>query len=165
MTTIDEVVAANAAYADHAMDFVGTAAPSRQLAVVTCMDARIDPYNTLGLRAGEAHVIRNAGGIVTDDVLRSLAVSQRKLGTVHVMLVMHTDCGMGSFEGDAFRHDVEVETGLRPQWAVETFHDVDAEVRQGMARIRAESAVRHLDDLRGFVFDVVSRRLREILPA
>lgn len=164
MTIIDDVLAANTAYADEAMDFVGPSAPARRIAVLTCMDARIDPYTAFGLRLGDAHVIRNAGGIVTDDALRSLTVSQRKLGTRHVMLVMHTDCGMATFEGDAFRHEIEAETGLRPQWAVETFHDIDTEVRQGLSRIRAEPAVSHLENARGFVFDVVSRRLREVLP-
>jgi carbonic anhydrase len=163
MTIIDDVLATNAAYADQAMDFVGPSAPVKHLAVLTCMDARIDPYTAFGLRLGDAHVIRNAGAIVTDDALRSLAVSQRKLGTRHVMLVMHTDCGMGTFEGDGFRHEIEAETGLRPQWAVETFHDIDAEVRQGLRRIHAEPAIPHREDVRGFVLDIVSRRLREVL--
>jgi carbonic anhydrase len=165
MSAIDEVLAANDAYASGHFDFTKPASPSRRLALVTCMDARIQPYVSFGLDEGECHMIRNAGGIVTDDVLRSLAVSQRKLGTLHVMLVMHNDCGMSTFDGDAFRREIEDETGLRPRWVVETFRDLPTEIRQGMRRIRGESAILHLGDVRGFVFDVYSRRLTEVLPA
>lgn len=125
------------------------------------MDARIDPARILGLAPGDAHVLRNAGGVVTDDVIRSLAVSQHLLGTVEVAVIMHTDCGMQKFEGDQFRAQLERETGVRPSWAVETFGDLDQELRQSMARIQASPFVPHAN-VRGFIFDVRTGRLAEV---
>lgn len=125
--------------------------PARSLAIVTCMDARIETGRLFGLAEGDAHVIRNAGGVVTADALRSLAISQRKLGTRSIMVVTHTDCGMATFDGDEFRRGIESETGTRPTWATETFADAAEEARHGVARIKADPAVPHTDDVRGFV--------------
>jgi carbonic anhydrase len=138
------------------------AAPARKIAVVTCMDARIDAHRILGLGPGDAHVIRNAGGVVTDDAIRSLAISQRLLGTEEILVIQHTDCGMLKFSGEEFKQEIEAETGLRPTWAVEAFKDLDAEVRQSMARVRASPFVPHRGSVRGFVYDVSSGRLREV---
>jgi carbonic anhydrase len=137
-------------------------APSRRLAVVACMDARLNLFGVLGLREGDAHLIRNAGGVVTDDVIRSLAISQRKLGTREVVLVHHTDCGMLTFTDDEFRHELEDEVGIRPPWAAEAFRDLDADVRQSMARVRTSPYLPHRDAVRGFVYEVETGRLREV---
>lgn len=137
------------------------APPARQVAVVTCMDARIDPARILGLEAGDAHVLRNAGGVVTDDVIRSLTISQRYLGTREIVLIQHTGCGMLTFSGAELHAALEAETGIRPPWAVETFHDLDAEVRQGLARIQASPFLASRN-ARGFVFDVTDGSLREV---
>jgi carbonic anhydrase len=137
-------------------------APSRRLAVVACMDARLNLFGVLGLREGDAHLIRNAGGVVTDDVIRSLAISQRKLGTREVVLVHHTDCGMLTFTDDEFRHELEDEVGIRPPWAAEAFRDLDADVRQSMARVRTSPYLLHRDAVRGFVYEVETGRLREV---
>ena len=136
--------------------------PSRHVAVVACMDARLNVYAALGLAEGEAHVIRNAGGVVTEDVIRSLAISQRLLGTTEIVLIHHTDCGMLTFTDDAFKQSIQDDTGLRPPWAAESFPDVDADVRQSLARIQASPFVVHKDRVRGFVFDVASGRLQEV---
>ncbi|MGH3829141.1 MAG: beta-class carbonic anhydrase [Pseudonocardiaceae bacterium] len=138
--------------------------PSLRVAVVTCMDARIDPAQLLGLRPGEAHVIRNAGGGVTDDVIRSLAVSQRKLGTTEVMLVHHTKCGMATFTDVEFWSDLQETTGLRPTWAVETFRDVEADVRQSVERVRRSPFLGDTTAVRGFVVDVDTGDLAEVSP-
>src|SRR3712207_2472445 len=160
MSVTDEFLNANQAYAE---GFSGPMPlpPSRQVAVVACMDARLEVYRVLGLKEGEAHVIRNAGGVVTDDVVRSLTISQRLLGTREVVLIHHTDCGMLTFTDDAFKADIQAETGIKPSWAAEAFDDPAADVRQSIARIRANPFVPHSDAVRGFVFDVASGRLEE----
>src|SRR6266705_1233221 len=132
------------------------------LAVVACMDARLNVYGLLGLGDGEAHVIRNAGGVITDDEIRSLAISQRLLGTDEIMLIHHTDCGMLTFDDDGFRRQVQDETGIKPEWAAETFNDLDEDVRQSMARITASPFLPRKDQIRGFVYDVHRGRLREV---
>jgi carbonic anhydrase len=138
--------------------------PARGVAVVACMDARLNVYGLLGLREGDAHVIRNAGGAVTADARRSLTISQRLLGTREVVLIHHTDCGMLTFSDDAFRADIEADTGIRPDWAVETFRDLDADVQQSIARIQADTSIPHKESVRGFVYDVATGRLREVKP-
>jgi len=136
--------------------------PSRNIAVVACMDARLDVYRVLGIAEGEAHVIRNAGGVATDDVIRSLAISQRLLGTREIVLIHHTDCGMLTFSDDEFRTAIQAETGIRPPWAAEAFPDPADDVRQSIARIVASPFVPHRGAVRGFVFDVASGRLGEV---
>ncbi len=136
--------------------------PAKRVAVVACMDARLNPYGLLGLSEGDAHVIRNAGGVVTDDVIRSLAISQRLLGTEEIVLIHHTGCGMQTFSEDEFRDQIQAETGLRPQWAVETFTDVDEDVRQSIARIQASPFIPRKDAVGGFVYEVETGRLREV---
>jgi carbonic anhydrase len=138
--------------------------PSLRIALVACMDARIDPAQLLGLRPGEAHVIRNAGGVVTDDVIRSLAVSQRKLGTTEVMLVHHTKCGMATFTDDDFASELQEATGLRPTWAIETFRDIESGVRQSVERVRRSPFLRDTTAVRGFVVDVDTGDLVEVSP-
>ena len=137
--------------------------PARHVAVLACMDARLNVYGLLGLAEGDAHVIRNAGGIVTQDELRSLAISQRLLGTTEIILIHHTDCGMLTFTDDAFRQTIADETGVKPTWAAEAFTDLDADVRQNIARIHAETSIPVKDSVRGFVYDVVTGGLREVL--
>jgi carbonic anhydrase len=136
--------------------------PSRHVAVVACMDARLNVYAALGLAEGESHVIRNAGGVVTEDVVRSLAISQRLLGTTEIILIHHTDCGMLTFTDDAFKQSIQDDTGLRPIWAAESFPDVEADVRQSLARIQASPFIVHKDRVRGFVFDVADGELKEV---
>lgn len=137
-------------------------APTKKLAVVACMDARIDVHKVLDLAEGEAHVIRNAGGVVTDDVIRSLAISQRKLQTEEIVLIHHTDCGMLTFTSDEFKRELREEVGIRPTWAVETFTDLDDDVRESIARLKASPFLRHTDRVRGYVYDVETGRLREV---
>jgi carbonic anhydrase len=136
--------------------------PAAGVAVVACMDARLNVYDVLGLAEGEAHVIRNAGGVITDDEIRSLAISQRLLGTSEIILIHHTDCGMLTFTDDKFKADIEADTGIRPPWAAEAFPDVDADVRQSIRRIQASPFVPHTDSVRGFVFDVATGLLNEV---
>ncbi|HSD77071.1 MAG TPA: carbonic anhydrase [Solirubrobacteraceae bacterium] len=136
--------------------------PARKVAVVACMDARLNPYGLLGLHEGDAHVIRNAGGVVTDDEIRSLAISQRLLGTEEIVLIHHTDCGMLTFTDDDFRRSVQDEVGIKPEWAAEAFSDVDEDVRQSIARIRASPFIPRKESVRGFVYEVESGRLREV---
>lgn len=136
--------------------------PSLGIAVVTCMDARLETGTMLGLSEGEAHVIRNAGAVVTDDVLRSLVISQRLLGTREILLIQHTGCGMLSFREDELKETIERETGLRPRFAFESFPDLEAEVRQSLVRVRACPFLPHKEALRGFVYEVESGRLREV---
>ncbi len=136
--------------------------PSRHVAVVACMDARINVYGALGLQEGESHVIRNAGGVVTEDVIRSLAISQRLLGTTEIILIHHTDCGMLTFTDNSFKQSIQEDTGLRPAWAAEAFPDVEADVSQSLARIQASPFVVHKDRVRGFVFDVATGLLNEV---
>lgn len=162
MSMTDELLSRAAA---HANGFDGgglPAPPALKVAVVACMDARLDPAAALGLRPGDAHVIRNAGGVVTDDAIRSLAISQRKLGTREIVLVHHTKCGMLGLSEDEFRSEVHAETGLRPTWPVEAFDDLDASVRESLARIAASPFLPHKDRVRGFVYDVDTAALREV---
>jgi len=136
--------------------------PNKRVAVVACMDARLNPYGLLGLTEGDAHVIRNAGGVVTDDVVRSLLISQRLLGTREVILIHHTDCGMLTFRDDEVKGQVEADTGLRPPFALEAFADLEADLRQSVARLRASPFLPHLDQVRAFVYEVETGRLREV---
>lgn len=136
--------------------------PGKHVAIVACMDARLNPYGLLGLSEGDAHVIRNAGGIVTQDELRSLAISQRLLGTTEIILIHHTDCGMLTFTDDQFRTSIEAETGIKPTWAAEAFTDLDVDVRQNIARIHADSSIPIKTSVRGFVYDVRTGALREV---
>ncbi|MEN8183641.1 MAG: carbonic anhydrase [Myxococcota bacterium] len=136
--------------------------PSRQVAIVTCMDARLETGALLGLEEGEAHVIRNAGGVVTDDVIRSLTISQRLLGTREIMLIHHTDCGMLTFSDDEVRETIRKDTGIRPPFAMESFSDLEEDVQESIARIQASPFVAHKDAIRGFVYEVETGRLREV---
>jgi carbonic anhydrase len=136
--------------------------PAKGVAVVACMDARLHVSKILGLEEGDAHIIRNAGGVVTDDEIRSLAISQRLLGTKEIILIHHTGCGMLTFKDDDFRSQIEQETGVRPEWAAKAFSDLDADVRQNIARINASPFIPHKDSVRGFVYDVTNGRLREV---
>ena len=162
MSTTDEFLQNNDAYA---AQFSGPLPlpPSKGVAVVACMDARLNIYAILGLNEGEAHVIRNAGGVVTDDEIRSLAISQRLLGTSQIILIHHTDCGMLTFTDDPFKAAIEAETGLKPAWAAEAFSDLDKDVRQSIRRIKASPFIPHTDSVRGFVFDVATGKLREVI--
>ncbi|MER7778020.1 carbonic anhydrase [Streptomyces sp. NPDC096191] len=160
----DRLVEANARYAAEFSDAELAGRPALHTAIVACMDARLDVTAALGLRNGDCHVIRNAGGAVTDDVIRSLAISQRALGTTGVVLVHHTACGMETLTED-FRHELELEVGQRPVWAVESFQDVDQDVRQSIERVRTSPFLPHTDDVRGFVYDVKTGLLREVTPA
>lgn len=135
--------------------------PSKQVAIVACMDARLDVYRLLGIVLGEAHVIRNAGGVVTDDVIRSLTISQRLLGTREIVLIHHTDCGMLTFSSDTFKREIQKETGIKPNWSAETFDDLDEDLRMQMARIQACPFLLS-KEVRGFVFDVATGLLREV---
>jgi carbonic anhydrase len=137
-------------------------APARKVAVIACMDARLDPARLLGLEEGDAHVIRNAGGVVTDDAIRSLSISQRLLGTEEIVLIQHTGCGMLGITDDEFKRAVQDDTGIRPHWAVEAFDDLDDSVRQSIARIEASPFLPHRDAVRGFVYDVETGALREL---
>jgi len=161
MSATEQYLANNARYAQ---TFSGPLPmpPSAHVAVVACMDARLNVYGALGLKEGEAHVIRNAGGVVTDDQIRSLAISQRLLGTREIVLIHHTDCGMLTFGDDEFKRSIQDETGIKPPWSAEAFSDLDEDVRQSMARIKASPFVPHKDQIRGFVFDVASGKLNEV---
>lgn len=162
MSAADQMLQNNRAYAD---DFDGgelRSSPVKRVAVVACMDARLNVYGVLGLREGDAHVIRNAGGVVTADVIRSLAISQRLLGTREIMLVHHSDCGMLSVGDDEFRRSIEADTGIRPEWSVEAFSDLDGDVRQSIARIEASPFIPFKDAIRGFVLELASGELREV---
>jgi carbonic anhydrase len=136
--------------------------PARKVAVLACMDARLNPYGILGLREGDAHIIRNAGGVVTDDEIRSLAISQRLLGTEEIILIHHTDCGMLTFTDDEFKRSVQDDVGIKPEWAAEAFPDLDEDVRQSVARIQASPFIPRKDSVRGFVYEVETGRLREV---
>ena len=162
MSATDELLASAQRYAASFDQGDLPLPPAKHVAVVACMDARLDVYGLLGLSAGDAHVIRNAGGVVTADVLRSLAISQRLLATTEVVLVHHTDCGMLTFTDEGFRASIEAETGVRPAWAAEAFTDLDADVRQSIARIHADPSIPHRDAVRGFVYDVSTGALREV---
>ncbi|WP_144209364.1 beta-class carbonic anhydrase [Mycobacterium tilburgii] len=162
MTVTDEYLANNIAYAS---TFKGPLPlpPSKHVAVVACMDARLDVYRILGLQEGEAHVIRNAGGVVTDDEIRSLAISQWLLGTKEIILIHHTDCGMLTFRDDEFKAAIQQETGIKPAWAAEAFSDLEEDIRQSLRRIEQSPFVTKHESLRGFVFDVVTGKLNEVV--
>ena len=162
MDVIDELVANNRAFAGSLPEMHLDVRPQRRLAIVTCMDSRLDVFAALGLEDGEAHVLRNAGGVITDDVIRSLAVSQRRLGTSAVMLIHHTDCGMQTLTDDGFRAELQEATGVAPAFAIESFTDVDDNVRQSILRVRRSPFLLHRDLVRGFVYDVDTHALREI---
>jgi carbonic anhydrase len=136
--------------------------PAKKLAVVACMDARLNPYGILGLEEGDAHVIRNAGGVVTEDTIRSLAISQRLLATEEIVLIHHTGCGMLTFSDEDFKRSIQDETGVKPSWAAESFGDLDEDVRQSVLRIKANPFIPHKDSVRGFVYEVETGRLREV---
>ncbi|NYJ75728.1 beta-class carbonic anhydrase [Allobranchiibius huperziae] len=161
MTATDDYLANNATYAD---SFHGPLPlpPAKHVAVVACMDARLNVYGALGIAEGEAHVIRNAGGVITEDEIRSLAISQRLLGTTEIILIHHTDCGMLTFTDDDFKASIEKDTGVRPAWAAEAFGDLEGDVRQSVARIKASPFIPHKDQIRGFVFDVATGKLKEV---
>jgi carbonic anhydrase len=136
--------------------------PASHVAVVACMDARLNPYGVLGLSEGDAHVIRNAGGVVTDDVIRSLTISQRLLGTSEIILIHHTDCGMLTFHDDDVKAQIEADTGIRPPFALEAFPDLEGDVRQSIARIKASPYIPNKDSIRGFIYEVETGRLVEV---
>ena len=162
MSVTDELLESNRTYAQSFSSGELPMPPARRVAVVACMDARLNPYGMLGLNEGDAHVIRNAGGVVTDDVIRSLLISQRLLGTREVVLVHHTDCGMLTFRDDDVKAAVQADTGLKPPFALEAFGDLDEDVRQSIARIKASPFVPDKGSIRGFVYDVGSGELREV---
>jgi carbonic anhydrase len=159
---IDELVANNRSFAASLPARHLDVRPSRRLAIVSCMDSRLNVFAALGLRDGEAHVLRNAGGVITDDVIRSLAVSQRRLGTREVMLIHHTDCGMQALTDDGFRAELQEATGVAPAFAIESFSDLDADVRQSVRRVRGSPFLPHRERVRGFVYDVDTHELREV---
>ena len=162
MSTTDQLLANNEAYAASFDKGSLPMPPGKKLAVLACMDARLNVYGILGLQEGDAHVIRNAGGVVTDDEIRSIAISQRLLGTEEIILIHHTDCGMLTFTDDQFKASIQDETGIKPEWAAEAFADLDTDVRQSIARIKASPFIPHKDSIRGFVFEVETGRLREV---
>jgi carbonic anhydrase len=161
MSATEDYLANNARYAE---TFSGPLPlpPSAHVAVVACMDARLNVYAILGLGDGQAHVIRNAGGVITDDEIRSLAISQRLLGTAEIILIHHTDCGMLTFTDDAFKRSIQDDTGIKPAWSAEAFGDLDQDVRQSIARIKASPFIPHTGAIRGFVFDVATGKLNEV---
>ena len=164
MDVIDDLLEKNRAFtARHGQKHLDVR-PTRRLAVVACMDSRLDIFAALGLQEGEAHILRNAGGAVTDDVVRSLAISQRLLGTEEIMLIHHTDCGMQKVTDDGFRQELQQATGMAPAFAIESFSDVDENVRQSIVRVRRSLFIAHRDRVRGFVYETDSGHLREVLP-
>jgi carbonic anhydrase len=162
VTVTDELLRNNAEFASSFSNGDLPMPPSKALAVVACMDARLNVYALLGLGEGQAHVIRNAGGVVSDDVLRSLVISQRLLDTREVILIHHTDCGMLTFTDDQVKADIEADTGLRPHFALEAFPDLERDIRQSIARIKASPFIPNKDSVRGFIFDVRSGQLQEV---
>lgn len=161
MTITDQYLENNKKYA---ANFQGPLPlpPKNQIAVLACMDARINVYGALGIQEGESHVIRNAGGVVTDDEIRSLAISQRLLGTKEIILIHHTDCGMLTFSDDEFKKSIQDETGIKPEWAAEAFSDLEVDVKQSIARIKQSPFIPHTDNVRGFIFDVATGLLNEV---
>jgi carbonic anhydrase len=162
MDTIDNLLQNNQAFAAGLAERHLDVEPQRHLAIVTCMDSRLDVFAALGLGHGEAHVLRNAGGVITDDVIRSLAISQRRLGTREVMLIHHNDCGMQKITDDGFRMELQETTGVAPSFAIESFGDVEEDVRQSIRRVRTSPFLPHRDIVRGFVYDVDTHRLQEV---
>lgn len=163
MDAIDELLVNSRSFAASVPAVHLEARPTRRLAIVTCMDSRLDVFAALGLAAGEAHVLRNAGGVITDDMIRSLAVSQRRLGTRGVMLIQHTNCGMQSITDDGFRAELQEATGLAPAFAIESFSDLEANVRQSILRVRRSPFLLQAGAVRGFIYDVDRHRLREVV--
>jgi len=162
VSATDDLLKNNEAYAASFTKAELPLPPAKRVAVVACMDARLNVYGALGLQEGDAHVIRNAGGVITDDAIRSLAISQRLLGTDEIILIHHTGCGMLTFTDDDFKRSIEQDTGIRPAWAAEAFPDLDADVRQSIARIKASPFIARKDAVRGFVYEVETGRLREV---
>jgi carbonic anhydrase len=162
MSVIDELLENAGVYAETFDKGELELPPARRIAIVACMDARLDPYALLGLHEGDAHVIRNAGGVITHDEIRSLAISQRLLQTEEIMLIHHTDCGMLTFTDDDLRRQIQDETGVKPEWAAECFDDLEEDVRQSVARIKASPFIPRKDKIRGFVYEVETGRLREV---
>jgi carbonic anhydrase len=162
MSAIDELVQNSERYAASFDKGDLPMPPAKRIAIVACMDARLNPQNLLGLEEGDAHVIRNAGGVVTADTIRSLAISQRLLATEEIMLIHHSDCGMLTFSDDEFRGQIQSDTGIKPPWSPESFTDLDADVRSSIGRIRTSPYVPHRDSVRGFVYDVHTGQLREV---
>ena len=158
----DQLIENNEAYAAQFHDSDLQVAPRKNLAVVACMDSRMDIFQILGLGNGEAHIIRNAGGVITDDVIRSLCLSQRFLGTREIVLLHHTDCGLSKVDENEFREELAQELGVKPWWSLEAFTDVDADVRQSMQRLQMTPFIPHKDDVRGFVYEVETGQLREV---
>ena len=165
MTATDDVLKNNAQYAESFDKADLPLPPALNMAVVACMDARLDTHKLLGIQEGDAHVIRNAGGVVTDDVIRSLVISQRLLGTREVVLIHHTDCGMLTFRDDEVKDAIQADTGLRPSFAMEAFGSLEGDVRQSIGRIKASPFVPAKDQIRGFVYDCATGRLNEVSPA
>ncbi len=165
MSVTDELLRNNERYAESFDKGDLAIPPAKKLAVVACMDARLDVHEILGLGIGDAHVIRNAGGVVTDDEIRSLAISQRLLGTEEIVLIHHTDCGMLTFTDDEFRSQLQQDTGIKPPWSPESFTDLDDDVRSSIGRIKASPFIPRKDAVRGFVYDVHTGRLREVSAA
>jgi carbonic anhydrase len=162
MSAVDDYVRKNEEYA-RAYAGGQPSQPARQVVIVACMDSRMNVFSMLGMDDGDAHVLRNAGGVVTDDVVRSLAISQRLLGTREIMLIHHTDCGLQKTTEDKFKGAVEAETGIRPHWSVESFTDAEQDVRQSIGRIKVSPFIPHKDSIRGFVFDVATGKLNEVV--
>ena len=162
MSTTDELLRNNERYANSFDKGDLPIPPAKQIAIVTCMDARLSPYVMLGLLEGDAHVIRNAGGVITDDEIRSLMISQRLLGTREVMLIHHTDCGMLTFSDEELREQIQQEVGIKPHFPLETFADLEEDVRQSIKRIEASPFIPHKDSVRGFIYEVETGRLREV---
>ncbi len=162
MSVTDDLLKNNESYASSFDKADLPMPPGAQVAVLACMDARLNVYGMLGLSEGDAHVLRNAGGVVTDDEERSLAISQRLLGTKEIILIHHTDCGMLTFTDDEFKRQIQEDTGIKPHWGAESFKDLDEDVRQSIARIKASPFIPHKDNVRGFVYEVESGRLREV---
>jgi carbonic anhydrase len=162
MDVIDELVANNVAFTARRGQRHMDIRPVRRLAIVACMDSRLDIFAALGLKEGDAHILRNAGGAVTDDVVRSLAISQRRLGTTEIMLIHHTDCGMQKVTDDGFRAELQESVGMAPSFAIESFSDVDADLRQSIMRVRQSLFILHRDRVRGFVYDSDTGQLREV---
>ncbi|ETW92717.1 MAG: carbonate dehydratase [Candidatus Entotheonella factor] len=162
MSSTDHLLLNNREYANQFNQGHLPAPPGKNIAIVTCMDARIETGVMLGLAEGDAHVLRNAGGVVTDDMIRSLVISQRLLGTREIMLIHHTGCGMMTFEDAELKEAIEADTGIRPPFSIETFPDLDGDVRQSIARIKASPFIPHKEQIRGFVYEVETGQLREV---
>ncbi len=164
MTVVDQLLENNRLYSQRFTSGDLPAAPALGIAVVACMDARVVVSRILGLQEGQAHIIRNAGGVITEDTIRSLVISQRLLGTTEVILIHHRNCGMLSFRDDPVKEEIERETGIRPPFALEAFPDVEADVRQSIARLKANPFIPHKDRVHGFVYDVATGLLGEVRP-